>query len=1090
MRISTVIFLAILLGVLPRKACAQVVINEFSAANYSQWAVGDYQDWIELYNTSGVAVDLSGFHLSDREDEPTKWTFPPGSSVPANGRLTILCSSEEDNEMDGFLATNFRITQTRNEWVVFADPGGVIIDSFHITQPNQANHSWGRSPDGAANWKVFTTPTPNAANTGVNFTGYAPKPELSLEAGYYPGNINLTMSSPDPGSTIRYTNNGNFPTDASTAYSGAIAINATTVIKAKAFPSDPQYLPSFIETNTYFLGADQFTMPIVSVSGDLIDDLLNTAWGEPVTTFEYFDANGVLIDEVEGDANEHGNDSNAYDQRGFDYIVRDEMGYSAEIEHPIFRVSDREGYQRVIMKAAANDNYPFAGGAHIRDAYVHSLSQIAGLKLDERSYEPAIVFCNAVYWGVYEIREKVDDLDYTDHYYDQPRHYVDFLKTWGGTWEEYGTGTDWYTLRDYILGNDMSVQGNYENVVDQYNTNSLIDYFILNSYVVCMDWLNWNTAWWRGRNPDGDARRWRYALWDNDATFGHYVNYTGIPDTGPTANPCDPQSLGDPGEQGHVPILNKLFDNEEFTNDYVNRWADLSNTVFSCDYMINHLDSLIAIIEPEMPRQIERWGGSLNGWQDQVQQLRNFILARCSDEIVEGMEECYDLESITITIIIEGVGEVELNTITITIPMTPWDGIYYAGIPIDLDAIEIPGGFFVEWEVVEGNIVINDPTNPSIVITPDGDVTIIAYFIESLDPVAVMYDVQPEGAGEILVDAFPAGPYPNTVLQEINEEVSLEAVPNEWFVFDHWESLNHSFTPDGLSNPVTIVYNTTDTVVAVFTELEHYTITVDVFPEGAGTVSIDGFTPGALPYTTELPGSEDISFATVSSGQWFVFSHWELNNNIAIPADDLPEILLNLSANDTVVAVYNEIPHYEITVIVEPPYSGVVQVGDNPLIDYMWTGVLEGAIPTDFTAAPAEFFRFDSWEARFHPILPSLLDRQVQISFTSADTIIAYFEPEEFGFYVPNSFSPNNDGDNDFFLPIGNAFETTGYDLKIFNRWGELVFESDDPYKPWDGSHSGGEYYVKDEIYHYLITVKPANEISPRKYSGHIFVFR
>ena len=77
----------------------------------------------------------------------------------------------------------------------------------------------------------------------------------------------------------------------------------------------------------------------------------------------------------------------------------------------------------------------------------------------------------------------------------------------------------------------------------------------------------------------------------------------------------DLESLGDPG-QGHVPILNSLLDNEEFMADYINRYADLSNTIFSCDFMINHLDSLVTIIEPEMPQQIERWGGSFSQWEE------------------------------------------------------------------------------------------------------------------------------------------------------------------------------------------------------------------------------------------------------------------------------------------------------------------------------------------------------------------------------------------------------------------------------------------------------------------------------------------
>ena len=75
----------------------------------------------------------------------------------------------------------------------------------------------------------------------------------------------------------------------------------------------------------------------------------------------------------------------------------------------IFRTKERDNYQRLIIKSAANDNYTFAyknSGAHIRDAYVQSLSQIADLRIDERSYEPCVLFLNGEYWGLYEIREK------------------------------------------------------------------------------------------------------------------------------------------------------------------------------------------------------------------------------------------------------------------------------------------------------------------------------------------------------------------------------------------------------------------------------------------------------------------------------------------------------------------------------------------------------------------------------------------------------------------------------------------------------------------------------------------------------------
>ena len=168
----------------------------------------------------------------------------------------------------------------------------------------------------------------------------------------------------------------------------------------------------------------------------------------------------------------------------------------------IFRNKERKKFQRLILKAAANDNYPYENGAHIRDSYVHAISQWADLRVDERTFEPCVMYVNGQYWGVYDIREKVDDPDFTDYYYNQDEEDIDFLKTWGGTWEEYGSRADWDALFAYIMANDMTIPANYDYVDERYNMGSLIDYTVLHSWNVCADWLNWNTAWWRGRVPE------------------------------------------------------------------------------------------------------------------------------------------------------------------------------------------------------------------------------------------------------------------------------------------------------------------------------------------------------------------------------------------------------------------------------------------------------------------------------------------------------------------------------------------------------------------------------------------------------------
>ncbi len=60
--------------------------------------------------------------------------------------------------------------------------------------------------------------------------------------------------------------------------------------------------------------------------------------------------------------------------------------------------------------------------------------------------------------------------------------------------------------------------------------------------------------------------------------------------------------------------------------------------------------------------------------------------------------------------------------------------------------------------------------------------------------------------------------------------------------------------------------------------------------------------------------------------------------------------------------------------------------------------------------------------------------------------------PQACKFFVPNAFSPNEDGKNDVFVPgFGSDCTLASYDLRVFNRWGTLVFESLTPETGWDG---------------------------------------
>lgn len=714
-------------------AFGQVMINEYSCSNANgpTDVFGLREDWVELYNSGGSAYDLSGYFLSDNDGNLQKWEIPAGASVPANGYIKIFFSGRGILS-GGELHPGFTLTQTKHEQIILTAPSGNVIDSLTMLYMTQKDHSYGRTTSGASTWSLFTTPTPGAANTAASLY-YTPTPVMSVQAGFYTSSQSVTITTTDASATIYYTTDGTTPTTGSTVYSGPVNITSTTVLRARCFSSTPNTPASFTETNTYFINSPH-TVPVISVCGDEITDFLNDVAPGAFSNnfdgaFEFFDAAGAFIDEGDGYYNKHGNDSWAYDQRGFDFVMRDEYGRNYAIQHQIFSEKSRDEYQKLILKAAANDNYPASGGAHIRDAYVHTISAIGDLRLDERTSAFAVIYVDGEYWGLYDVREKVDDHDFTSYYYNQGKYEIEFIKTWGGTWAEYGDPamTEWNDIYNYIITNDMSIQANYEYVKTKYNVGSLIDYVVLNSFVVTSDWLNWNTAWWKGNNPAGDKKTWRYALWDNDATFGHYINYTGVPSTAPDADPCNVETLsGGSDPEGHITILNALMANAEFQQEYITRYADLSNGVFSCPQMHAILDSMVAVMTPEMAGQTTKWGGTVAGWQANVQTLKDYIDSRCA-AISAGMVDCYNLTGpfdLVVNVDPANSGEVKVNSEWV--PYYPWTGLYYGNINTLFKANAFTGYEFDYWESTNHTFANPDSLNDTLDLTMADSV--IAHF--------------------------------------------------------------------------------------------------------------------------------------------------------------------------------------------------------------------------------------------------------------------------------------------------------------------------------------------------------------------------
>lgn len=1027
---------------------AQVVINEYSAANFSDidflaGAGTNYSDWIELYNAGSSSVNLGGYNLSDKISNPLKWQFPAGTTIAAGDYLVIL-ADKEDGFSDGYNHTNFKLTQTAdNEVIVFSDASGVLLDSISLNYPNKIHDSRCRITDGAATWGISENPT-NGSSNNNSITGYALTPTFNVPAGFYTVGATLTviLSTTEPLSTIRYTLDGSEPNASSTLYTLPISLMNTTVIRAKTYSTNANIASSIIETNTYFINENHGTKVISIAGGTGITNLLNGSFTEPFGSLELFETDGTFLTEATGEFNKHGNDSWAYDQRGVDFVSRDQFGKNHALEDEIFDLKNRDEFQRVILKCGASDNYPFEGqananyageygGAHVRDAFINELSQRADLRLDERTTEFAVMYVNGNYWGVYDIREKVDDHDFTDYYYDQDRDNLQYLKTWGGTWSEYGgvqAQTDWDDLVQYITTNDMTVQANYDYVKSVFNTGSLIDYFILNGYTVVADWLNWNTAWWRGMDPAGDKKKWRYTLWDMDASFNHYTNYSSVPDQDASADPCDPAILGDLGGQGHVPIWNALLTNEDFFADYANRYAELASSAFSCDSLHNLLDEMVAEIAPEMPAHIARWGGSMTEWQANVADIHTFIDTRCTN-ILTQLVDCEPAISgpYELTIIVEpaGAGEVQLSSIT---PSTyPFTATYFGGVDISLDADANECFEFDHWTIANDTLFPNN-NSEEVEFTMSGNDTITVFFNATLcvKEDTIYIDVQPPGSGTINIDGNSISSFPNTAYVTDSTNHTFDAIANAGYTFTNWDWNIHTPAPNTTSTNTLVYTYSNDTLTVNFTPPPTDTIVYIVQPAGAGNITVDGTNITAFPNTAiYAEGSNGSLSATANTG--YTFSNWSFDNNTPLPNTTTSNITTTWNSNDTVYVNFDPILVDTIIYIVQPVGAGTITVDGTNIGTFPNTSTYSNSSNSSLSATANTGFTFNNWSFNNNTPLPNATTNNITTTWTSNDTVYVNFDPIPIDTIVyivqpAGAGSISVDGTNIFTFPNTSTF--------------------------------------------------------------------
>lgn len=759
-------------------------INEVMASNKDTIRDGDledaefgskggaYSDWVEIYNSGDVAVDLKGYTISD---DSFTWVFPEGS-VPAKGYLLVWASDKDKVTKDGQLHCNFKISAS-GESLTLKDANGFEID--HIDIPKLADdNSFGRIYDAASECIIFTKSTPGSANS--NGTSYVKTPVFSHDAGFYSEPFRLKLSTDETNAKIYYTTDGSDPIPGqgtTCEYTDGIDINelkntSNNLLKCstiKAVTVKSGKVSSSIVTRSYFVNSeikDKYDLPVISLVTDPANffdpetgiyveknvQKKGSEWERPIHV-EFFENDGALRFSKYCGVRINGETSRIMiPQQSLRLYADRDYDDSKKIKYNIFpgltdRVSNKEinSFKRLILRNSGSD----WTRTMFRDALVHSLA--SDINLDTQAYRPCIAFLNGEYWGIYNIRERYDNIYFESHYgVDKDRvALLEFSVNYALTGEiEVDEGTEedaqayMNDIVNYLKTKDISLKENYDYLSTKMDIDNYIDYQILNIFCSNNDWPVNNVAIWKYKTEDGlyhpeapygQDGRWRWVVKDADYCFAHSgLNYVAFD----TLNRVSQKKLGTSEIYSDCYLLGTLLENQEFRMKFINRYADLLNTTLRSDYITDRIDQMKTTIAASIPDHITRWEG-ITDWNGKVDVLNYFaenrhtyVYAHIKSRFNSfGVDKNYSVKLETNN----SQGYIKINSLElkastpgITSPES-WTGVYFKNVPVTIKAIALKGYQFDHWEGITGA----DSTSDTITLELSEDINLRAVFIAS-----------------------------------------------------------------------------------------------------------------------------------------------------------------------------------------------------------------------------------------------------------------------------------------------------------------------------------------------------------------------
>jgi hypothetical protein len=499
---------------------AGMEISEAVSVNkkYLPGAYGTYHDFIELHNNSGSDISLKGMYLSD-DSRKLDLAPLPDMVVKAGAYVTFILSPEYVNIPAGYSVLPFSLSSEGE--TVYLSNGSTIIDYISIPLLT-ANTAYGRA-SGSDEFAILSAATPNAANAAA--AKESPQPTTSVKQGVYNGIESLKVELRGEG-VIRYTLDCTEPTEASEVYTGTIELKKTTVIRARCF--EDGYAPGKVLDLIYVIneGHSLDVVSIITEPTNLWDYYTGIYVEGPNASavFPYVGANYWQQWEKAATVSFFANDgtgfslpcgirifgaySRALEMKSFTCFFRAAYG-AKQLDYNLFGDEGLSSYEAFVLRNSGQDFKK----ARMRDELITSLAA-EYTTLDVQRYRPAVLYLNGEFWGVYYIKEKINE-NFIAGNHNVPEDSVILERANGAGCDEY------LDLVKYTRTHDLSNQEYYQYVIDRIDKENYIDYICAEIYIANGD--NGNIRFYKSNAMDG---KWRWILYDVDQSFASATHPT------------------------------------------------------------------------------------------------------------------------------------------------------------------------------------------------------------------------------------------------------------------------------------------------------------------------------------------------------------------------------------------------------------------------------------------------------------------------------------------------------------------------------------------------------------------------------------